>query len=69
MNQWTAISPEQRFFGQIKKTDSCWEWTGSTIKGYGAMKIGNTLATAFGAHYDTVLRVVRHQTYKTAGAL
>lgn len=33
-------SPEERFWAKVDKTDGCWLWTGSTIKGYGELQRG-----------------------------
>ena len=30
-----AISPEDRFWAKVDKSDSCWLWTGSKANGYG----------------------------------
>ena len=29
----------QRFWNYIQKTDTCWLWTGATVRGYGALHI------------------------------
>lgn len=31
-------SPEDRFWGRVEKTESCWVWIGSQSSGYGQMK-------------------------------
>jgi hypothetical protein len=36
----------KRFFDKVRKTDTCWNWTGATRSGYGAIKIdGKVLGT------------------------
>ena len=34
------ISPETRFWGKVKKTQTCWLWTGSKNNGYGYFRAG-----------------------------
>lgn len=31
-----GVSPEKRFWRRVMKTDTCWLWTGTTIRGYGS---------------------------------
>lgn len=31
---------EARFWAKVRKTETCWEWTGATVHGYGAMQLG-----------------------------
>jgi hypothetical protein len=33
---------EARFWAKVAKSDGCWEWTGSTSRGYGKIGIGHT---------------------------
>jgi hypothetical protein len=32
-----AVSPHIRFWKFVKKTNNCWEWLGTTTRGYGSM--------------------------------
>lgn len=34
------LSVEERFWAKVKKTDTCWLWTGSCTAGYGQFGIG-----------------------------
>lgn len=41
---WAGLSPEERFWSRVVKTDGCWEWFGRTNrKKYGYMKVGQRL--------------------------
>jgi len=31
---------EERFWAKVEKTDTCWNWTGSKVKGYGNFGVG-----------------------------
>jgi hypothetical protein len=35
--QGFAVSPHIRFWRFVKKTDTCWEWSGALTRGYGSM--------------------------------
>lgn len=35
--RYHGLTPEQRLFKRITKTETCWEWTGGTRRGYGRM--------------------------------
>lgn len=35
------ITPEDRFWPRVQKTDTCWIWTGSSATGYGVFKGNN----------------------------
>lgn len=35
---WQQMTLEQRFWAQIEKTDSCWNWTGARNPRYGMIK-------------------------------
>jgi uncharacterized protein (DUF433 family) len=40
--KYRAASLEQRFWAKVKKTDTCWLWTGyTTAEGYGQIQSGN----------------------------
>ena len=46
MNLHRYIPPEERFWMQVKKTDGCWIWTGSTNKdGYGRIRVSGEQTT------------------------
>jgi hypothetical protein len=32
------ISTEERFWSKVEKTEKCWNWTGSTARGYGQFR-------------------------------
>ncbi len=38
-NTYLGKTTEQRFWGKVKKTRSCWNWTGSKSRGYGFISI------------------------------
>lgn len=40
------MSLQDRFWSKVKKTPSCWLWTGSTRLGYGRVKQGGKLLSA-----------------------
>lgn len=41
----------ERFWSKVKKTDSCWIWTGGHLKhGYGMIRAGGTEHRRLGAH-------------------
>lgn len=35
------FNSEERFWGQVDRTDECWLWTGVTTNGYGKFWVGN----------------------------
>lgn len=35
VNNPALLTVEERFWSKVKKTDSCWNWTGSNWRGYG----------------------------------
>jgi hypothetical protein len=41
------LSPQERFFKKVNKTDSCWLWTGAlSSRGYGSFRVdGKTIST------------------------
>lgn len=42
MKGWKPIAPKKRFFKYVKKTKTCWNWTGALRdKRYGCMGIGS----------------------------
>jgi len=41
-----GLTPEERFWAKVEKTDSCWLWRASTTDGYGRMTINRRLRLA-----------------------
>jgi len=41
------MSPEDRFWARVQKTDTCWLWLGATSGGYGRIMVNNV---SMGAH-------------------
>lgn len=39
-------SPEERFWSHVQKTESCWRWTGTRVKGYGVIYANGKLVRA-----------------------
>ena len=35
-----AVTLESRLWAKVRKTDTCWLWTGATTKGYGVIGLG-----------------------------
>lgn len=51
--QATAVSTEARFWKKVRKTDDCWEWTGSrSVKGYGNFSINGRFIRASRYSYE-----------------
>jgi hypothetical protein len=42
-----GLTPEQRFWTKVKKSEACWLWTGvttlTTVGGHGRLRVGNTM--------------------------
>lgn len=45
------LSESERFWEKVDKTDSCWNWTGATDKGYGAFRYKGAAAGAHRVSY------------------
>lgn len=45
---------QERFWEKVKKTDSCWIWTGATQKGYGVFRIDGAARLAHRVAYRWV---------------
>lgn len=45
-------SPELRFWPKVSKSDGCWDWTGATIRGYGAFRYQGKVAYAHRVAYE-----------------
>jgi len=43
---------EERFLKYVNKTESCWLWTGGTVKGYGRISINNKRCLAHRVAYE-----------------
>lgn len=39
------IAPEEKFWKHVRKSDGCWEWTGSFAKGYGRLQLNGKRKT------------------------
>ena len=46
------LSPVERFFKFVQKTDDCWQWAGATQKGYGRFYAGNRMVLAHRFSYE-----------------
>lgn len=46
------MTPEERFFAKVDKTDYCWNWTGGTRKGYGLFRYNKKVVSAHIASYE-----------------
>lgn len=40
--RWPARTLEERFWDKVDKTETCWNWTGTLVKGYGNFHVGRT---------------------------
>lgn len=50
--QW-KLSPEERFWQYVRKTDECWEWTGNTSRlGYGMFSLDGKSRSAHRVSYE-----------------
>ena len=49
--RYGATEPE-RFWAKVRKTDSCWEWTGATFRGYGVFRSQGKARTAHRLSYE-----------------
>lgn len=38
-NQHSGLTPEERFWDKVNKTDTCWLWTANTSHGYGLFMV------------------------------
>lgn len=46
-------TPEERFWGRVEKTDTCWNWTGyMRAGGYGGVRIDGVLRSAHRLSYE-----------------
>lgn len=46
------IDLDERFWSKVEKTDKCWNWTGSGVRGYGRIRIGNRMVLAHRWSYE-----------------
>ena len=42
----SKVTIRDRFFAKVEKTESCWIWTGSQLRGYGQFWLGGKLHIA-----------------------
>ncbi len=49
-----------RFWRRVSKTDSCWEWLGSRVGGYGRFALGRTNVPAHRFSYESIVGPVPH---------
>ena len=45
-------TPEQRFWDKVRKSDSCWEWTGFLHNGYGRVRVGERMVAVHRFSYE-----------------
>ena len=46
------VSNEERFWGKVIKTDTCWLWTGCVVRRYGRFRVGLTNIPAHRFSYE-----------------
>lgn len=46
---------EERFWAKVEKTDTCWNWTASTVAGYGQLKIDGRPIRAHRISYELMV--------------
>lgn len=44
-----------RFFQKVEKTETCWNWTGGTIRGYGSVSIDGRTRRAHRVSYELLV--------------
>ena len=49
------MTPEQRFWAKVNKTDECWLWTAATARGYGKFWSGERLVYAHRWAYENLV--------------
>lgn len=52
-----TVPPDVRFWRYVNKTDTCWLWTGSASRGYGAftVSVGRTGVSAYRYAYELLV--------------
>ncbi len=49
-NQFSRTTLTDRFWLYVQKTEGCWLWTGSIVRGYGKIRTGGVKAPRIAAH-------------------
>lgn len=52
VSQMNKKTPEERFWGKVEKKEGCWEWVGSSSRGYGEMQWEHKLKKAHRISYE-----------------
>lgn len=52
--RFASIPIEQRFWAKVEKTNTCWLWLGSKVKGYGQFWLNGKLHLAHRVSYETI---------------
>lgn len=51
-NRWPPTTLAERFWAKVRKTDSCWIWTGAVSQGYGRLGVDGKTKLATHVAYE-----------------